>query len=99
MDRRDIRMIERCEELRLAREPRKPLRVAGEHRGKHLDRDVATKLHIACSVHLTHAANAEQLAEPERADLLASLHRAIIAEQLRPRRLKSSTLRFRSSSA
>ena len=59
VDRRDVRVIERGEELRFAMQPREPLGIGGEQLRQHLQRDVATELRIAGAIHLSHAAGAE----------------------------------------
>ena len=44
VDRGDVRMIQRGQDLRLALEARQPLGVRGERLGQHLDRHVAIEL-------------------------------------------------------
>jgi hypothetical protein len=65
VDLRDVRMIELCEQLRLALKPREALRVAREGRRQHLDRHVALQCRIACAVHLAHAARTERRSDLE----------------------------------
>ena len=43
VNRRDVRMVQRREHLRLSREARHPLGVERELRGQHLDRDIASE--------------------------------------------------------
>ena len=52
-------MIERGEQLRLAREPRQAVRIECEPLGQHLQRDVAIQLRVARAVHLAHGARTE----------------------------------------
>ncbi len=52
-------MIERCEHLRFAREPRQAIRIIRDRRQQHLDRDVAIQLRIACAIDFAHSARAE----------------------------------------
>ena len=56
---RDVGMIERREQLRLAAEARKAIGLAGDGRQQDLDRDVAIQLQIACAIHLAHTAGAD----------------------------------------
>ena len=60
VDRGDVRVVERGQRLRLAREPREPLAIVGDRFGEHLDRDVAIEFRIARAVHLAHAAGTER---------------------------------------
>ena len=60
VDRRDVRMVQRREQLRFAMKARQALRVAGDFRQQHFDRDVAVELRVARAVHLAHAACPEQ---------------------------------------
>ena len=59
VDLRDVGMVECGERLRLAREPRYALAIAGHGLGKRLDGDVPVQLRIARAIHLTHAAFAQ----------------------------------------
>jgi hypothetical protein len=52
----DVRMIERRENLCLAMEARKSIRIARESRRQNFQRDVAIELRITCAIHITHAA-------------------------------------------
>jgi hypothetical protein len=61
VDRRDVGMVERRQQLRLAPETGETLGVGGEGLGQQLDRDVATELGIAGAIHLAHTALAELL--------------------------------------
>src|SRR5262245_24734742 len=60
VDRPDIGMIQRGENLSLALEPANPLRVARKLIRQNLDRNVALQLQVAPSIHLAHSAFAEQ---------------------------------------
>ena len=57
---RDVRMIQRGERLRFAREPGQPIGIARERVGQDLDRDVAIQLGVARAIHLAHAAFADR---------------------------------------
>ncbi len=57
---RDVRMIQRRQHLRLALEPRQPLRVLRELLGQHLERDLAPEPGVLGAPHLAHAARAER---------------------------------------
>ena len=57
---RDVRMVERREHLRLAREARDALGVAGEALREDLQRDVAPELGVSRAIHLAHAASPER---------------------------------------
>ena len=67
MDARNVRMVQRCEKLRLALEPRETIGVLRKRMGKHLDRDITVELRVARAVHLPHTAFAER-----REDLVGS---------------------------
>ena len=56
----DVRVVERSERLRLAREACEAIGIAGEQIRQHLDRDVAIQLGVARAIHLAHAACAER---------------------------------------
>src|SRR5882672_10981014 len=60
LDRGDVRMVQRGERLRFAREARQAVRVVRERFGQDLDRDGAIQLRIAGAVHLAHAAFADR---------------------------------------
>ena len=81
VDVRDVRVIERGEDLRLAREPRQPLAVAGEAGRQHLDGDVALQAVVARAIDLAHAAG------PDRSDDL-------VVTECRARRQHAGTSRF-----
>ena len=59
VDRRDVRMIQRGEHLRLAPEAGDSLWIGREGLGQDLDRDLATELGVAGAIHLAHAASAD----------------------------------------
>src|SRR6185503_17521629 len=60
VDLRDVRMIQRRQQPRLALEPRKAIRIGRETGRQDLDRDVASQLRVARAIHFAHAAHAEQ---------------------------------------
>ena len=62
----DVRVIQRRQRLRLAREPRQPIGIAGEGVRQDFERDVAIELRIARAVHLAHPAGAQQRENFER---------------------------------
>src|SRR5258705_12758813 len=55
-----MRMIERGQHLRFAREAREPLGIAGKEIGEGFDRDVAIQFCVARPIHLAHAADADR---------------------------------------
>ena len=59
VDRRDVRMIQRGQQLRLAVEARHPLGVVREALGHDLERDVAPELRIPRAIHFAHPARAK----------------------------------------
>ena len=68
-DRRDVRMVELGEQLRLALEPRQPLRVLCERRRQHLDRHLALEPGVGRPVDLPHSAFANFGGDLVAADL------------------------------
>ena len=60
MKRGDVRMIERGEHPRLAREPGDAVGVEDEILGQHLDGHAASELRVASAIDLAHAAGAER---------------------------------------
>ena len=52
----DIRMVQRCERLRLTREPRRAIAIRSEQLGHDLQSNFPTELGVVCAVHLPHAA-------------------------------------------
>src|SRR5262245_28006728 len=60
IDRTDIRVAERREQLGFALEARNTLGALGERRGQGLDRDLAPEPRVARAIHLAHAACAER---------------------------------------
>ena len=60
----DVRMLERRNRARLPLEPLAQLRVGGQRRGKHFDRDGTVEPGVARAIHLAHAPG------PERRDHL-----------------------------
>ena len=59
IDVRDVRMVERGEDLRFALEPGEAIGIVGEGIRQHLHRDVAIELGVARAIHLAHAAFAD----------------------------------------
>jgi hypothetical protein len=70
VDRADVRMIERRQDPRFAREAREALGIAREHARQNLDRDVATELRIARAVDLAHPTGTEARDDPVLRDLM-----------------------------
>jgi hypothetical protein len=59
-ERGDMRMVQGCENFRLALESRGALRIAGQCVGQDLDRDAATELRVPGPVDFAHAAGIER---------------------------------------
>jgi hypothetical protein len=55
-----VRMIERCQDTRLALESREPLWMRREGVRQDFDRDIAPEARVVCAVHLTHSASAKR---------------------------------------
>ncbi len=68
-------MIQRRQHLRFAAESREAIRIVGDRRQQHLDRDVAIQLGIARAIHLAHAAGAEGGEDFVRAEARAGCER------------------------
>ena len=68
VNRGDVGMIQRREELRFSPEPIDAQLIVCERFGQDLDGDVALELPIARGVNLAHAACAKQAQDPIRAD-------------------------------
>ena len=64
VDRRDVRVVERGEQVRLAPEAAEPLGVVRHLRRQHLDRDVAPERRVGGAVDLAHAAGADGRRDP-----------------------------------
>ncbi len=77
VDAGDVRVVEGCQHLGLALEPRHALGIAGKLRRQDLDRDVPIQPRVPRAVDLPHAALAEGRGDLEVADGLAD-HAAII---------------------
>ena len=60
VQRANVRMVERRDRARLAIEPIAQLRIGGELRGQHFDRDGAIEPRIARAIHLAHPTAAKQ---------------------------------------
>ncbi len=65
---RDVRVIERGQDLRFAPEARKTIGIIGHRRQQHLDRDVAIQLRVARAMHLAHTAYAQGREDVVRAE-------------------------------
>ena len=66
---RDVRMVERRERARFAREARDAIGIARDGFRKNLQRDIAIEARVTRAIHLAHAAGAERredLEIPER---------------------------------
>src|SRR5262249_61631078 len=64
VNRADVRMIQRGEHARLARETGTTLRIRREMRGQELEGDVTTQLAVVRTKHLAHATGAERRDDP-----------------------------------
>jgi hypothetical protein len=71
VDRADVRMLERGQDLRFALESREPFSVGREELGQDLQRDVAAETRIARAIHLTHAAGAKRAGDLIRTETRA----------------------------
>ena len=65
VDRRDVGMIQRREDVRFPLETGETIRVVRHLRQQHLDRDVAAKLCVACAVDRAHSTFAEERLDVE----------------------------------
>jgi len=68
VDRGDIRMVQRRQHLRLAREARHAVGILGEHIGQNLDGDVAIEFRVSGAPDLAHAAFAQLSGDPVMRD-------------------------------
>src|SRR5262245_36375395 len=71
IDRGDVRMVQRGEELRFATKAPESLWIAGEGLGQDLHRDIASELGITSTVDFTHPAAAKRGDDPVRAKVNA----------------------------
>src|SRR4029078_9371951 len=71
MNVRDVRMVQRCEDLRLPLEAGEAIRIVGEGIGEDFQRDVAIQLCVAGAIHLAHAARTEGGEDFVRAEMSA----------------------------
>ena len=71
VNRRDMRVIEGREQLRLALETRPTVGIRPDERRQNLDGDIAMQRRIASAIHLTHPAGAERRHDGIRANLPA----------------------------
>ena len=68
VDRRDVRMVQRGEDLRFALEPREALGIGGERRRQDLEGDVALQSAVTRAVDLPHAAGRDEAEDLVRTD-------------------------------
>src|SRR5262249_42213293 len=66
---RDIRVVERREDLRFAFEARESIRIARKRGRQDLDGHVAIQFRIARAIDLAHSADTQQAVDPKDADL------------------------------
>ena len=78
MDRRDVWMVQRCEQLRLTLEPDEAVGISGEQFRQDLQGDVAVEPRITGALDLAHAAGAQQADDFVRTDARARLHARIV---------------------
>lgn len=71
VDGRDVRMVQRGEQVRFAAEPREPLHVAGKRVWQYFERDIAAEPRIVGPVDDPHAAGADFSADLVGADARA----------------------------
>ena len=69
LDARDVRVVQRCEELRFALEPGDALFIGSELIRQNLDRDLAIELGVASAVDFAHSALADGRDDLVRAEL------------------------------
>ena len=62
VDAADVRMVQGRKSLGFALKPREAFRIVGDRRQQHLDRDLATQLRIAGTIHSTHAPETQEVA-------------------------------------
>ena len=80
VDAADIRMIQRGQHVRLAREARPPIGIVHERVGQNLQRDIALQLRVVRAIHLAHAAFADQPRDAIRTDRRARLEPRRVAQ-------------------
>src|SRR5207249_7744202 len=71
VDRRNVRMVQRCENLGLSLESIETIGITREFFGKDLDRDLSFQFRVFCAVDFAHPALAEQRGNLVRAELCA----------------------------
>ena len=71
VDVRDVRVIQRCQHLRLAAEARQAIGIVGDGGQQHLDRDVAIQLGVAGAIDRPHSTGAESGEDFVRAEARA----------------------------
>ena len=67
MDLRNVRVVERCQHLRLAFEPREAIGVVGDGRQEHFERDIAMELPVVRPVDFAHPSASQVGADLVRA--------------------------------
>ena len=92
VDGRDLRVIQRGEDLRLTLEAREAVGVLAERGRQDFQRDVATERHIARAIHLAHPAGAERRDDfiGAEASTRTQGHRSGLILALTPRRKLAS---------
>ena len=71
VDRRNVRMIQRREDLRFTLEARESFRIVGDYRQQDFDRDLSMQLRVAGTVHGAHSPGAERGRDLVRAEAIA----------------------------
>ena len=72
VNRGDVRMIERGQDLRFALEACEPVDIEGEELGQNLQRDVAIELGVACAIDLAHPTRTKRAEDFVRAESSAA---------------------------
>ena len=100
VDVRDVRMVQRGECLRFAREAREAFAVGGKELGQDLDRDAAIELRVAGAIDLAHAARTECADDLIRSQPTAGRDHCLISiNQTSASRVARSTIRVRPAPA
>jgi hypothetical protein len=82
MDRRDVRMIQRSQQLRFARESGKTVRIRHHRRRQDLERDVTLQSRVMRAIDLAHSPLSNEGIDDVRSDARSSL------EHLQPRQYR-----------
>ena len=80
VDRSNVRVVQRREDLRFAPEACDPLGIRGESRRQNLDRHLSPERCVRGTVHLAHPSGAEERFDPIRPEL-RSRHNAVMATE------------------